>query len=1293
MLTSNEFLGGIDKDTDVLKIENTKLRDARNIRILNKDGQGLVVTNIGGNELSFNLSPGFIPLGHDEYNGVAYILSYNPTTGEGEYGTFPSPFPGYVGGFQTVYSPLYNYTGAVNPTTPGAVKVPFRTKLFNVDCEHQARVKVRIDYDNSVNIYWTDYKNPIRSINCGFNQEGIFNGRAYWDGSFPNAVDLISETCAQPIVNLGTFNPAIGEYENGVIPGGCLNSGTYFFFFRYNTLNFNPTSYVAESSAIQVSPNLDSDSIKIQGAPGYPAASITRSGKQAILTLSNIDLNYPYLEVAFLNYHDNTVTTGVIDILFPIPTGTTTLEVNISGCEPVRDATLADILSKKINYDIVKDIAQLENRLWGANCKTREIFDPVMLQFAKNIIPRPDDSLQIPDMPFIYSSTTPMSYLQHKDYNHTYNTTGYFRGETYAFTVRFVFKNGRLSEPIPIGGYDAWMDPGAINQNDQGILRFPNLSTDPGQSPFTTMGATKDLKIMGVRFDVTAVAQAIFNGSSFLTDNICGFYFCRGERVPNLVYQGVSVACFTALHDTHAGWDDFGPVCTPWLFDSNAVPTEQNYTANCVPFVFFRRMSMKAHCTPIIGIGADYYYLGYHPVTPVRNRYGFFSSDHFFKKTFNNKRYVMQSFAELTYSGPSVFNYYVADVGIFNWLNSSNKHSPFAYNVQEWNPSPTGPGTNGFVSYFEEGTPSDPSTFYYSKYTSNTGIGSQAWFNVKMGFNRYIGIDGSDSLPVIPDYSWDWKLVNIYSEEPTTVDILSYYDVKATKYSKITEFIDVSNLATISSMIFYRGDCFLQRTYHKLIYNPNMYYTEAEVHHDKALYSVLTENVFNTAMRNNTNSSNYYPATDLVNMAIQTGNFEADAFNFGYNYQLSGDGAYGYDVTIPFRADVYQTRVIYSNLHIINAFSDGYRQFDLAAYQDFDLRMGPINAMLNLASRMVIIQQTGISFLYINDRQALTQGSTTAQLLIGNGDILGKKQNTITDIMGTQHQWSVVPTEKALYGVDATKRKIWQLLPDGQLEAISDTKSYRKQLYEIIEQGVNGDRSDITRNIPDNPVCTGGIVGSYERKYNDVIFTFLFDKKSKKTSYSIRFNEWGQHFTDRYDNITAYYIAINEDFFSFNPNIFPSVASTPSGSGAAYLEGVRVTSLGVANNCRFYGVQYQMSLSWITNNASDQEKAFDFIALNASPNEPFSIKYRTINQLATQAPFVNPLEKWNQPSYRENEWRFPIRRADIPQGTVNNIFGINSYMRGTWMQSELVYYTNESIFVKSAITNIRASKQ
>jgi hypothetical protein len=42
-------------------------------------------------EFEVTLTEDFIPIGINTLNGIAYIVSFNPNTQEGEIGTFPSP--------------------------------------------------------------------------------------------------------------------------------------------------------------------------------------------------------------------------------------------------------------------------------------------------------------------------------------------------------------------------------------------------------------------------------------------------------------------------------------------------------------------------------------------------------------------------------------------------------------------------------------------------------------------------------------------------------------------------------------------------------------------------------------------------------------------------------------------------------------------------------------------------------------------------------------------------------------------------------------------------------------------------------------------------------------------------------------------------------------------------------------------------------------------------------------------------------------------------------------------------
>lgn len=94
----NSFLKGLNTDRHPLTSQNEELVDARNIDLLAiGEGYQLILQKREGNSkllyegYDAGLTAGFIPLTVQEFNNIAYIVSVNPNTGEGELGTFPSP--------------------------------------------------------------------------------------------------------------------------------------------------------------------------------------------------------------------------------------------------------------------------------------------------------------------------------------------------------------------------------------------------------------------------------------------------------------------------------------------------------------------------------------------------------------------------------------------------------------------------------------------------------------------------------------------------------------------------------------------------------------------------------------------------------------------------------------------------------------------------------------------------------------------------------------------------------------------------------------------------------------------------------------------------------------------------------------------------------------------------------------------------------------------------------------------------------------------------------------------------
>jgi hypothetical protein len=90
---ANMFKDGLNMDLHPLTTPNTVLTDCVNGTMITYNDNEFVLQNERGNTKieKAKLSPGFIPVGMKEHNGILYIVSYNPDSKETEIGTYPSP--------------------------------------------------------------------------------------------------------------------------------------------------------------------------------------------------------------------------------------------------------------------------------------------------------------------------------------------------------------------------------------------------------------------------------------------------------------------------------------------------------------------------------------------------------------------------------------------------------------------------------------------------------------------------------------------------------------------------------------------------------------------------------------------------------------------------------------------------------------------------------------------------------------------------------------------------------------------------------------------------------------------------------------------------------------------------------------------------------------------------------------------------------------------------------------------------------------------------------------------------
>ena len=91
--TLNTFSEGLVKDYNEMVSPKTTMSNCLNGTLITYNGNEFTLQNDMGNAKLENvkLPAGYVPVGTTEYGGIVYVASFNPVTGKGQIGSYPSP--------------------------------------------------------------------------------------------------------------------------------------------------------------------------------------------------------------------------------------------------------------------------------------------------------------------------------------------------------------------------------------------------------------------------------------------------------------------------------------------------------------------------------------------------------------------------------------------------------------------------------------------------------------------------------------------------------------------------------------------------------------------------------------------------------------------------------------------------------------------------------------------------------------------------------------------------------------------------------------------------------------------------------------------------------------------------------------------------------------------------------------------------------------------------------------------------------------------------------------------------
>lgn len=266
---------------------------------------------------------------------------------------------------------------------------------------------------------------------------------------------------------------------------------------------------------------------------------------------------------------------------------------------------------------------------------------------------------------------------------------------------------------------------------------------------------------------------------------------------------------------------------------------------------------------------------------------------------------------------------------------------------------------------------------------------------------------------------------------------------------------------------------------------------------------------------------------------------EALVYNDGFNKNLSERINVGL-IDTPyndFDRDWFGTRIMYSNVHINNAYKNGFRVFNGTAFKDYTRQYGSITKLLNYGDDLFVVFEHGLALIPIQERAIAAQGSG-GMAYINTDEILPNTPNIISESYGSTWADSVIITPQdgetsiAIFGIDTYAKKIW-MYSGGALTILSSL-----QVQEFLNKNIT-----LSEREKDPILGIRNVKTTYNAFKHDVMFTFYDDLVgTEEKVWNLCYNIPLKKFITFYSWVPSFMANINNIPFSFNRNVSKWIA-------------------------------------------------------------------------------------------------------------------------------------------------------
>lgn len=1067
--------------------------------------------------------------------------------------------------------------------------VDLDTPLLNFDLEHPVTMDIQPSYDGTVNVIFNDNKNVPRLINSRFSttelntyelvdRVGDNDTNIYDQDSFDLDSSLYKRINSIPTVKF-----------IGVNSSGQLKVGNYNFYFKYSDADGNETDFVADSGVVAIFKGNDCDPFSIDGG-----ISDENAFKAVSFQLNNIDYSYNYITVYYTrntgdSYQTRSTKAYKINDKYIVKHQICT--INVTGLEDSTEIPISEINNQFFQANKAKTSVQCQNRLFLGNVAKPDIPYKDLTDLSLRMLPilnSADSKNTIGQVEYNYIDDSSLinSYEYYNTKNIYYNV-GYWDNEIYRLGVVYIMSDNSLSEVFNIRGgnnikniTDYTIDNSEINPeilyNDNGDRQYITIDEDTncihGGKPLeNSKGVVRFIKNADnseyINYIQVLVPTAVLK---YLKDtyDIKGLFFVRQKRNPTLLAQA-----FTMSYDAEAQCPAI--YCRDTNYVESFLTQRPIETTNKKGIAATINRYLESKQAGKLVHDYDKHLC----VLKNTRRDGdvitaicpeFMINQSRYNALFTGTDYVIES---------------VGKYGGLEWQDNNHRmYNAIGGNTINYK------GKAKIISVTDD-TPSvaigniifrsklgnDEEAYQFRYIETNNRSKSDAYNLVRGIYSPYLGIVSKGNI----SYN---SIINIYIPGYSESQMTNYFAIRYddnTAYYSIGDRIDINTAIhdwkyldsnkSYQYTTLARGDCYLCTFTHRLNRNfadsSNPYNDEIldedtwrnnyDANNSEKLQKINRGDV-NAVQLGSWITFKLRSSTNLSIRSIDESNINEKGI-FGrprawYPYQqdlisgnnkipesyLYNDGLrstlnekYYFNVPeVPYIKNIYQNRIIYSDISINDAYRNGYRVFKSTNYVDYTKEYGSIIKLVPMGSSLICVFEHGVVLLPVNERIQTGEGNGGA-IFINTKNVLPENpQIVLSDMIGSQWAESVVKTPYAVYGVDTVAKKIWRT--DGKnLETISDFK-----VNKFLVDNLSLSERETTPIIGIRNVKT-----HYNANKNDVMFTFYDQKYGfEDKAWNLCYNEITKSFITFYSWLPSYSANIDNIFFTFDRSVSKYIA-------------------------------------------------------------------------------------------------------------------------------------------------------